>query len=168
MLAASSLVCLVTGLMSLVCFWCQSRWLVQPSIICLGWDKASGEFPADLASPWLPPVSYYWVSCCLWSSCWPEVSLPGPTLGSSCIAMGTWWLNSAAILPRNSQWFSQTKLRASLYLTTLQELSLAKAQVGGSLRIRKILPRVPKSNNKWLLLLVRLSTYLIYLLLLCT
>lgn len=77
-------------------------------------------------------------------------------------------LNSAAILPRNSQWFSQTKLRASLYLTTLQELSLAKAQVGGSLPIRKILPRVPKNNNKWLLLLVRLSTYLIYLRLLCT
>lgn len=145
LLAASFLVCLVTGLMFLIIFWCQSGWLVKLSIICLGSADTSSGAPCWLGlTPAPTSILILSLMLCLWSSCWPDVSLPGPTMGSSCIAIGDLvTLNSAAMLPRNSRCFDQPKLRAASCLTTLQELSLAKVQAGGSLPGRKVLPQVP-------------------------
>lgn len=96
----------------------------------------------------------------LWSSWWPEVSPPGPTVGSPRIAIGDpVTLNSAATLPGNSWWFVRPKPRAALCLTAPQESSLAAAQVGGDLPTARLRPGVPRRNNRWLLFPGLLPTY---------
>lgn len=96
----------------------------------------------------------------LWSSWWPEVSPPGPTVGSPRIAIGDpVTLNSAATLPGNSWWFVRPKPRAALCLTAPQESSLAVAQVGGDLPTARLRPGVPRRNNRWLLFPGLLPTY---------
>lgn len=84
-------VCLVIGLMTLVCFWCNSVAFVLPQPTC------PVELPTDLASPWLP-LAFTPEPHTLWSAGCLEGSLPAPPLRSSCIAMGDPGnLNSAAI-----------------------------------------------------------------------
>lgn len=123
------------------------KWVAgETRVICLGSANTSSGVPCWLGlTPGPTSILILSLMLCLWSSCWPEVSFPDPTVGSSCIAIGDLvTLNSPAILPRNLQCFDQPKLRAAPCLTTLQELSLAKAQAGGSLPGRKILPQVSK------------------------